>query len=126
MVALYAQLQKAEWDLTRTRAVYHDYLNAAFRLEDVLDHARSSQVFWRSSIRWLFILLLVLLVRLLFLLRSFAPKRLYCGGAVIDKLESFYYRYIEQIALKVLALFCALLSAGLLPFYVPSSSLFVL
>ena len=37
MVALHARVQTAAWDLTRTRAVYLDYLHRAIRLEDILE-----------------------------------------------------------------------------------------
>lgn len=97
MVALHARLLGAVWDQTRTRAVYLDVLTSAIRLEDVLEHARSAQVFWRSAIRW-----------------SFAPKRSYYGATVVDRLESWYYRYAEQICLKLVALFCAVLSVAVI------------
>ncbi len=72
MVALHAKVVAASWDVTRTRAVYLDYLNLAIRLEDVLEHSRSAQVFWRSAIRW-----------------SFSPKRTYYGATLVDRLESW-------------------------------------
>jgi hypothetical protein len=37
MVALHAKVQSVTWDLTRTRAVYLDYLSRAIRLEDILE-----------------------------------------------------------------------------------------
>ncbi len=63
----------------------------------IVQHARSSQVFWRSAIRW-----------------SFSPKRTYCGATVVDRLESLYYRYAEPICLKLVALFCAILSVAVI------------
>ena len=93
MVALHGKVLAAQWDQVRTQAVYLDFLQKALRLEDVLEHSRSSQVFWRSAIRW-----------------SFASKRNYWGAMIVNRVESWYYRYVEPLFLKLLALFCALLS----------------
>lgn len=92
MVALHGQVQDAQWDLVRCKTLFYDYIHRAVQLEDVISHAQGNQIWWRSSVRW-----------------SFGGRRRRFWTPVVNTLESWWYRYLEQISLKLLAIWCALL-----------------
>ncbi len=84
---------EASWDTLRCKTQYYDYIRSAIELEDVIDHTQGHQVWYRSSVRW-----------------SFYQRPRRCWTPALNTLESWWYRYFEQLSLKMLALFCALLS----------------
>jgi hypothetical protein len=112
MVALHQRVLDGGWDVLRCRTAYDEYITRAIQLEDVLAHAAGKQqlkkikqsfsdflfipghhVWYRSAVRW-----------------SFPTRRRRWWTTPLNTLESVWYRYLEQVSLKLIAVFFAMLS----------------